>query len=408
MTHNKHLWLQKLGERRLIFFNGNPEASSGAENVEGGAKTETIKPLDPAKKEQLDKDAQTRVAVRDQHEQAENKERSETLPAIEEKIEKSDSVEKKGDGEKADEKSEKDERNDKNSQRPNEQNERQLQDAEKFVSEARDTLKDPYQKEIFDAAVNALSPQEKLAYYRDSIVWFNSCDKQSKSSTLTSADIQEINKSVFAKDVVFAAFDYNIQMSSGLRQTRDASRADYLLNVSEADRQMSDQAHEKMVEAAKKYLKEHPDVAKILERQQKEDEQKFNESASDERQWGANGEATKNNKSPEEMKKDASKELQTIIDQVNGRKGIKFELQSASQHDKETGERLSVKIIPKDQKQSEQVQEITKKIVGSFEKQKQGFVRKTETLMVTSDAQKLKECIASVVSHSYTEKKKAA
>jgi len=407
MTINKLFRLQNYGERRLIFFNGNPEASSGVESTEGAAKTETLKPLDPAKKEQLDKDAQTRVATREQHEQAENQERSETLPAIAQKIQTLDGEEKKPQ-ETKDEKSEKKEEEKPNGERQNEQRERQLQDAEKFVNEARDTLKDPYHKEIFDAAINALSPQEKLAYYRDSIVWFNSCDKQSKTSTLTSADIQEINKSVFAKDVVFAAFDYNIQMSSGLRQTRDASKADYLLNISEADRQMSDQAHEKMVEAAKKYLKEHPDVAKILERQQKEDEQKFNESASDERQWGVNGEATKNNKSPEEMKRDASKELQTIIDQVNGRKGIKFELQSASQRDKETGERLSVKIIPKDQKQSEQVQEITNKVVGSFEKQKQGFVRKTETLMVTSDAQKLKECIASVVSHSYTEKKKAA
>jgi hypothetical protein len=294
-----------------------------------------------------------------------------------------------------------------NAERHDEDFEKQNRDAETFVNDARETLKDPYQKEVFDAAMSALTPQEKVAYYRDQTVWFNSCDKQSKSA-ISPADTQDMNKSVFAKDIAFSGFDYNIQMSSGLRSAKDASKADYLLNVSETDRQTSDQAHEKMAQASKQYLKEHPDVAKIIQRQQKEDEQKVNEVASDDRRWGANGESNKNFKSPEEMKRDASKELQAVIDQVNGRKGIKFELETASQHDKETGERLSVRIIPKDQNQSEQVQGITKKVVGSFEKERQGLIRKTETLKVTSDAETLKECIASVVAHSYVDKKKVA
>ncbi len=384
-------------EHRLIFEGGNPETGSSGERVDANAKVEKMEPLDPVRTEQMDKERQGRLETVAQHEKVENEERDKVLPAIEKEIQ--DLPDKDG---KNPEK-----RQEEGGDRRNERNERQVQEAERFVNESRDTLKDPYQKEIFDAAMDALSPQEKADYYRDAVVWFNACDKQDKPSSLTPADIQGINQRVFAQEIVFSSFEYKLQKASGLQQTQNAARADYQLNISEADRGLANKAHDKMVQAAKKYLQDHPDVAQIIERQQKEDERKFNERASDERVWGKDGTAMKGHKSPEEMKRDAAKELQTIIDQVNGKKGIKFELQPATQEQKESGEQLSLHIIPKDQRQSVQVQEVTGRVVGLFEKDSQGFPKKAETLKVTTDAQTLKECIASVVTHDYTEKKKS-
>lgn len=368
------------GEHRLIFLDGNPEAMTTSEPETDDSERGEL--VDPAKIEQMEQNASVHGETRKEHEQAENQERNQVLPPIEEKM-------------KADKQSE--------------QNEQPLQDAERFASEARDTLQDPHQKEIFDAAMDALSPQEKIAYYRDRIVWFDSCVKQIKPSyVLTPADardIQYVKRGAFAQNIVFSAFDPHIQRSSGLQRLRDAAKADYLMNVSEADRLLADQASDKMVQAAKQYLQSHPETAKIVGQQQKEAEQELNAISSDESIWQPEGEASRYFKSPEEMKKDASKELQNIVDEASGKKGIKFELLPASQHDKETGERLSLKIVPKDKNQSEQVQEVTKKIAGSFEKKQQGIVKRKEVLIVTNDAQKLKECIASLVTHSYTEKK---
>jgi len=437
---------QKNCENRLLSFAGPETGTSPAEQPEQPQSKPEMATLSPEKTESLNKAELERSETVTIHEAAEEKERSLTLPIIGQKIDQSpdharsgntpktpkedvsgrllgiglvesaDKVtqaqtpknasekthaksneEEKGKKDEKKEGTEKSEEKEKKDTKNPEQLERQLREADQFISSARETLKEPYQKEIFDAALKVLTPEEKVAYYHDEITWFDAVSKNSEHP-----DTSNYDKS-FASIVVFGRIKSNNRECARAKQCYQAVNAEYQLNASSSDTELADQAAEKIYQAKQQYLQEHPEIAKTYEQQKNDREQRFHERGSNTKLWeGGKGRGPK---SPEQMKKDAAKELDEVIKKANGKKGIRFELLPASEQNRETGQELSLRIIPKDQNQSVQIQDMVRKAGIGYAKEIANSPDKAEKLKVTNDALTLKILIAETVSHRYKEKK---
>lgn len=333
-----------------MYMNNSPEAAtSPPENPQ--KQKEAVTPLSPEERGKQDGAAKGRVDKQKENEKKEQGERDQELPKIEEQIDQMDTDDENNEGSTEDEKVLKED----------------LIAAETYAREARETLKDPDEKEIFDIAMNTLSDREKVGIYRCTMTWQKACDGQRKSTALSAKEMHTLRTELFAERMTYEMFhSFDMKMADGLRQARSAIRAEYLLNVDQEDRRCAIEGKEKVRSAILEHLEKNPTLKAKMFANARRQEAEFNAGAQDEKVWGVNGSAMQRLKSENENSKNAAEEMETLLTKLNegeDKHGLQFELLPASEHDQKTGEILSVRITAQDPNVAKNMQEEVQKLL---------------------------------------------
>ncbi|HVW66104.1 MAG TPA: hypothetical protein VHA78_00035 [Candidatus Peribacteraceae bacterium] len=271
----------------------------------------------------------------------------------------------------------------------------ELREAEAFIHGARETLKTPGQKEIYDEGVSTLTAQEKIAIYKDVVI---SDESMSKYTAFDSADISESSLSFFAENVITSSLEpIDLgELPKMLEGTVEAMYADWRARIGEDTLALLRQAHEKMKQRVSDFLnKKDPKNAALLKevtqfRNKKEKELKIamgvfklGDAFFQDKKLSANF------KSDSELRTVVRSEAEEMIEKMDGQHGIKIENTSSEKDDE-----MSLLITPKNEAQYKKILEIAKKQHSSNIHETKAFMKKPSIEIKKIDPNEMKIFIA--------------